>query len=154
MNERLKATVERLEALGIAYRVIDLGGPAVRTRDVLDKVDVDPEGIVKTILFKRKSDGTPFAVAVRGKDRVSYKKVRALVDSAVSPLHPDEMRGLGWEPGECCPLTVPGPLFVDPSVMELQKINTGSGDLQYGLEYAPEAITQYRESAEIVDVRA
>ena len=37
-------------------------------------------------------------VSVQGRDRISYRKLRALVKDQVSPLHPDEMRELGWEP--------------------------------------------------------
>ena len=138
MNERLQATTKQLELLGVVHRVIDLGGTAVRTRDVIAHrgLNISHDEIVKTILFKAKKQGV-FAVAVCGADRISYHKLRdVLGEKKISTLRPEQMRELGWEPGECCPLTVPGPLFVDPAVLALEKINTGSGDLHFGLEFS------------------
>jgi len=152
VNTRLSALLQLLAKKHIPHRVIDLGGSAVRTRDVLDRVDVDPEGIVKTILFKGKKTGV-FAVSVFGVDRISYAKLREILDDKVSTLRPEEMRELGWEPGECCPLNVPGQLFVDLTVFEKAKINTGSGDLRFGLEFPMSALSQIRSDIQIVDVR-
>ncbi len=152
MNQKLSSLTQLLDEKDISYRVIDLGGEAVRTRDVLDRVDVDPKGIVKTIMFKGKKTGV-FCVSVLGSDRVSYPKLRAFLDDKISTLRPEEMRELGWEPGECCPLSVPGPLFVDASVLLRDVINTGSGDLRYGLEYSVSALNELRDDITVLDVR-
>lgn len=152
MNDKLSSLVERLKQQGITYRVIDLGGKAVRTRDMLDRVDVDANAIVKTVMFKGKKTGV-FSVSVFGANRVSYPKLRALLDDKVSTLRPKEMRELGWEPGECCPLSIPGPLFVDETVFEKEIINTGSGDLRFGIEFPAAAITVLRDDVRVVDVR-
>ncbi len=153
MNEKLTSLINRLVAQKIPHRVVDLGGEAVRTRDVLDRVDVDADAIVKTIMFKGKKSGV-FSVSVFGTDRVSYPKLRAVLNDKISTLRPQEMRELGWEPGECCPLSVPGPLFIDPTVFEKEIINTGSGDLRYGLEFPSKAITQMRGDVTVVDVHS
>lgn len=154
MNEKLQALEQELSKLAIPHKIVNLGGPAVRTRDVLAQkdLDVDPEAVVKTIMFKSKKHG-PFAVSVLGKDRIDYKKLKEhFQDKKISTLRPEEMRELGWEPGECCPLNMNTPLIVDPSVFEFERINTGSGDLEYGIEFPPSAIHKLKPKAKTLDV--
>lgn len=149
MNDKIRKAIDLLESNHIKHKVVKMPKPAVRARDVMD---INPSIIVKTIMFKTKK-GNRFSVSVRSTDRISYRKVRELVKDKVSTLHPEEMLELGWEAGECCPLTVPGPLYVDPSVFELEMAHSGSGDLMYGLEYPPEAIRQLRDDVTVVDVK-
>ena len=153
MNEKLSTLINTLKENKIEHRVIKLPGPAIRTRDVIEHVDVNPDHIVKTIVFKKKKTGEAFAVAVPSKYRVSYKKIRSLVDDQVSPLSPDELRVLGWEPGECCPLSINCFLYVDPEVFAIDTVNTGSGDLYYGLEFPSKAINTLRSDFEVAEVR-
>lgn len=113
----------------------------------------EDDNVVKTIVFKKKSSEKPFAVAVLKDDRVSYKKVREIVDDAVSPLSPAELKSLGWVPGECCPLTINCELYVDELVMQLNKIHSGSGDKEYGLIYGLDALIDIRKDLHVVDAR-
>lgn len=150
-NEKLKRALELLE--GYEHRIVELPGPQVRTKDVIEQVDVKPEHIVKTIVFKKREDGNVFAVALPAAERVSYKKLRRITQGRVGTLHPDELREIGWEPGECCPLTIPGPLYVDEEVLGMPTINTGSGDLHYGLEFPSKAILEVREDVDVVEIK-
>lgn len=152
MNDKLTSLITRLKQEGVQHKLIEFNDAAVRSADVLKRSDINREDVVKTIMFKGKNTGV-FSVSVPSESRVSYAKLRALLDDSISTLSPDEMRKLGWEPGECCPLSVPDPLFIDASVLEKKVINTGSGDVMYGLTYQSDVIMQLRDDVHIVDVR-
>lgn len=139
MNRKVQETKSLLEDAGYAYEVHEGW--------------VDVGDVVKTIVFKQKATNEPFAVAVRKDDRVSYKKVRSLLGGGVSPLSPEELLELGWVVGECCPLTINCSLYVDEEVAALEEVHTGSGDAEYGLSYALEALFALRPDAQVVDAR-
>lgn len=139
MNEKIKQTMQLLDDHGFVYDTVD------------DAFEDD--NVVKTIVFKKKSSDEPFAVAVKKDDRVSYKKIRTLVDDTVSPLSPEELEELGWVPGECCPLTINCELFVDQSVLELDEVHSGSGDKNYGIIYSLDALHDIRSDMHVVDAR-
>lgn len=139
MNQKIQDTIALLDDHDFSYEVHE--GWA----DIGD--------VVKTIVFKKKSDDSPFAVAVKKDDRVSYKRIREVVDDSVSPLSPQELTELGWVPGECCPLTINCDLFVDSSVTALKRIHSGSGDVDFGLSYDLEALFELRPDAKVVEVR-
>ncbi|MFT4250156.1 MAG: YbaK/EbsC family protein [Candidatus Woesearchaeota archaeon] len=139
MNEKVQVAVSLLEKHGFSCEVLEA---------YADKGDV-----VKTVVFKKRSSSEPFAVAVKKDDRVSYKKIREIVDDAVSPLRPEELIELGWLPGECCPLTINCELFVDKTVLNLEVLHTGSGDINHGLLYNLDALIKIRKDLSVVDVR-
>ena len=138
MNEKMREAVALLEEAGFAYSVHEGWAEGV---------------VVKTIVFKKKVSGEPFAVAVRKEDRVSYKKIRSLVGSGVSPLSPEELEELGWVPGECCPLTINCSLYVDTQAVAPNEIHTGSGDTRFGLLYCTQALHAIRDDLSVVDAR-
>ena len=138
MNQKMQRAQQLLEESGFSYEVHE--GWLVGD-------------VVKTIVFKKKSSGEPFAVAVRKDDRVSYKKMRVLVDDLVSPLSPQELLELGWVRGECCPLTINCELFVDEQALQADKIHTGSGDARFGLLYKTQALLSVRPDLHVVDAR-
>jgi prolyl-tRNA editing enzyme YbaK/EbsC (Cys-tRNA(Pro) deacylase) len=92
------------------------------------------ENVCKTIMFKRR-DGGFVAVLVPLAYRVSYKKLKAHYGQDVSPLSPDELRTIGFEPGECAPMLMPCELIVDPSCLVFEIIHSGSGTLGKGVEW-------------------
>lgn len=139
MNEKIQQTIQLLKKHDFVYEVVD------------DSFSDD--NVVKTIVFKKKSSQQPFAVALKKDDRVSYKKIRTIVDDSVSPLSPDELNELGWVPGECCPLTINCELFVDTSVLKLEELHTGSGDKNYGLVYSLDALHEIRKDLHVVDAK-
>jgi len=81
------------------------------------------------------------ALAVRGKDRVDFKKVRGLFGPSTSLrvncelAKPEEVkRVVGVPVGAVCPILIEVPLYFDQRVMDLKHVNMGSGDLTKGLE--------------------
>jgi prolyl-tRNA editing enzyme YbaK/EbsC (Cys-tRNA(Pro) deacylase) len=124
-----------LDDLGVEYRIIRLKGRAVTTQDVIDKAEgeLNPTEICKTIIVKDR-DNAKHAVLLRGDDRIDFNKLKATLGK-VSVARSDEVvEATGVEPGAVCPLTLGIHLYVDERVMDLKRINFGSGDHMYGIE--------------------
>jgi len=114
------------------YKVIGLGREVFTVKGV-SETGVDVDCIVKTLVV-RTNDGF-VALAVRGRDRVDFKKVRRLFGSKSELAKPEEVqRVIGVPVGAVCPILVGVPLYFDRKVMNLKQVNMGSGDLTKGLE--------------------
>lgn len=85
---------------------------------------------------RRSFKNIPFVVlAVRGKDRVDFKKVRRLFGSKSELAKPEEvLKVVGVPVGAVCPILIEVPLYFDRMVMNLVHVNMGCGDLTKGLE--------------------
>ena len=119
---------------GLEYRIIELKDRAITVEDVVQysKEEINPEEICKTILVKSKN--RIYALFLRGPDRIDFKKLKMVIGKA-SITSFDEVKEIsGVEPGAVCPLLIPVPVIVDEKVMELSKLNFGSGNHRYGVE--------------------
>jgi len=128
-----------LKEKGVPYRLIRLAQEAVTVGDVVAYSDgaVKIDEICKTIILKGKKTGTLLAVLLRGEDRLDFSKARGVLGEAAEIADTGSVKKVsGVEPGAVCPLMVSVPLFVDARVLELNRINIGSGDHLYGLEIA------------------
>lgn len=127
------AKIEKyLKSLGVSWRTVDLGGKVFRVDQVID-AGVSAEEIVKTLIVKTNHGFV--ALALRGKDRVDFKKVRRLFGSKSQLAKPEEVGEIAGVPvGAVCPVAIEVPLIFDRKVMELERVNLGSGDLTKGLE--------------------
>lgn len=130
----------------LPYKVIDLGTEIFTVKGVVE-AGVDEEEIVKTLVVKlqntqRSQHKMQFvALAVRGKDRVDFKKVRKLFGLSTSLgvncelAKADEVKKVVGVPiGAVCPILLKIPIYIDRKVMDLNTVNLGSGDLKKGLE--------------------
>lgn len=125
---------EILDGAGVEYRLMELTDRAVSVDDVvrLSKGKINPDEICKTILVKSKAGFT--ALFLRGSDRVSFKKLKAVTGKARIASPEDVMEITGVEPGAVCPLLVTVPVIVDWKLLRLDRVNFGSGDHLYGIE--------------------
>ena len=120
----------------IPYKVVDLGGE-VFTVDDVKKTGVEEDEIVKTLIVRvERLNKTQFvALAVRGRDRVDFKKVRRLFGNKGELARSEEVQKIIGVPiGAVCPILLEIPLYFDRKVMSLKHVNMGSGDLTKGLE--------------------
>ena len=136
----LKQIKIHLESKRLPYQVIDLGREVFTVKGVA-QTGVDENEIVKTLIIRyqniqRSPNKMQFvALAVRGKDRVDFKKVRRLFGSKSELAKPEEVRKvIGVPVGAVCPILIGIPLYFDRKVMDLMHVNMGSGDLKKGLE--------------------
>ena len=125
-----------LEAKKIPYRIIELKARAITVDDVIEysKEDINPEEICKTILVKHKDQY--YALFLRGADKVDFKKLKAVIGKASIASRAEVLEVAGVEPGAVCPLLLDVPVLVDRRVLELERVNFGSGDHLYGVEIA------------------
>jgi prolyl-tRNA editing enzyme YbaK/EbsC (Cys-tRNA(Pro) deacylase) len=125
-----------LEAKKIPYRIIELKARAITVDDVIEysKEDINPEEICKTILVKHKDQY--YALFLRGADKVDFKKLKAVIGKASIASRAEVLEVAGVEPGAVCPLLLDVPVLVDRRVLELERVNFGSGDHLFGVEIA------------------
>lgn len=146
----LRKIEKRLKDLNLNYSFIDLGGEIFRVEDVI-KAGIDPDEVVKTLLvrsvvkptFAKASRGwaglefkTEYnALAVRGRDRLDFKKVRRIFGPKTDLAKTDEVKKVVGVPvGAVCPIEIGVPVYFDRKVLELKNVNLGSGDLTRGLD--------------------
>jgi len=125
-----------LDNHGIDYRLIELEERALSIEDVIkySKAEINVDEICKTMILKDREEGR-YAVLLMGSDRVDYGKARKALGMKVSIASFAEVKeAVGVDPGAVCPIMLDIGLFVDRKVMELERINFGSGDHMYGLE--------------------
>lgn len=141
----------------IKHKISDLGGdlPAgkagiYKVEDVI-KAGVNPDQILKTLIIRstvnpqvakasRGWEGLEFknkyfAIALRGKDRVDFKKVKRLFGGKSELAKPAEVQKVAGVPvGAVCPILLNIPVYFDRKAMDLKHVNMGSGDLTRELE--------------------
>ncbi|MEK7580820.1 MAG: YbaK/EbsC family protein [Patescibacteria group bacterium] len=124
---------KHLRLLQLDFKVIDLDQEAFTVADVVD-AGIKVDEVVKTLIV-RVGDGSFIALALRGNDRVDFKKVRKLFGSKAELAKPEDvLKVVGVPIGAVCPILVGVPVYVDKNVMDLQNVHMGSGDLMHGLE--------------------
>lgn len=122
-----------LKQLKLPYNVVDLGQEAFTVSDVV-RAGIDQDEVVKTLIV-RFGLNKFVALALRGDDRVDFKKVRRLLGSKPELARPAEVLKVTGVPiGAVCPVLVGIPLYFDKRVMDLKNVHMGSGDLMHGLE--------------------
>ena len=127
-----------LKSKKISYKIIDLGDEIYTVEGVAES-GVDEEQIVKTLIIRFEPNSSPglgqgyTALAVRGKDRVDFKKVRRIFGSKSELAKPEEvLKVCGVPVGAVCPILLDMPVYFDEKVMDLKHVNMGSGDLTKG----------------------
>ena len=135
----------------IPFRLIDLNEGAMSVADVIAFANgiINVDKICKTVIIKERKGDKLYAVLLRGADKIDLQKIKKLVGGQeVTLANKEEVKkASGVEPGAVCPLLLSVPLFVDSKVLEFEKINTGSGDHLFGLEFKVkdlEKVTPYK----------
>ncbi len=142
-------SAEILGDKGIEYRLIELEERALSIEDVIrfSKTAININEICKTMILKDREGGR-YAVLLLGSDRVDYGKAKEGIGEKVSIASFAEVKeAVGVDPGAVCPITLEIDLLVDRKVMELERINFGSGNHMYGLEI------RTRDLKRVVDFR-
>ncbi len=121
-----------LKKKNIKYKVVDLGGEVFTVHDVISS-GVKEDDVVKTLIVKTNEGFV--ALAIRGSDRVDFKKVRRLFGSKSELAKPEEVKKVAGVPvGAVCPILLDIPVYIDSEAMSLKHVNMGSGDLTKELE--------------------
>ena len=125
-----------LESKNIEYRIIELKDKAISVQDVIDfsKEEINPDEICKTILVKHKKEY--YELFLRGADKIDFKKLKSVIGKTSIASYDEVLKVTGVEPGAVCPLLLDVPVIVDHRVLDLDKLNFGSGNHLYGVEIA------------------
>lgn len=127
-----------LDSKNIPYRLIELMQEAFTVEDVQKyaKETVDTNEVCKTIILKGRKSGTCYALLLRGNDKVHFGLAKKQFGEEVKIADKEDVfRVAEVEPGAVCPFILNAPLFVDSRVLELKRMNCGSGDHLHGLEF-------------------
>src|SRR3990167_6057408 len=124
----------------IKHKISDLGGEIFKVEDVI-KAGVNPDQILKTLIIRStvkvglEFKDKYFALVLRGKDRIDFKKVRRLFGGKSDLAKPEEVKKVAGVPvGAVCPILLEVPIYIDRVAMSLKHVNMGSGDLTKELE--------------------
>lgn len=127
-----------LRERGIEYRLIKLSQNAYTVDDVVkySEGDVKPEEICKTIILRGKKTGKKIAILLRGNDRVDFSETKKVLGEEMVIANEEQVKETAnVEPGAVCPFLLHIELLVDKRVLILERINCGSGNHLYGLEF-------------------
>ena len=138
---------------GVAYRIIELRDRAISIEDVIEysKEPINPEEICKTILVKHKKQY--HALFLRGSDKIDFSKLKDLIGKASIASRAEVKEITGVDAGAVCPLLLDVPVIVDRRVLELERLNFGSGDHLYGMEIASSDLGKVLEYS-VADIAA
>jgi prolyl-tRNA editing enzyme YbaK/EbsC (Cys-tRNA(Pro) deacylase) len=122
-------------------------------RDVIEfsKEPLEEKEICKTIIVKDKC-GKFYAALLKGNDMIDFKKLDKIIGLKTKIADPREVNeATNQPPGSLCPIILKIPIFIDRQVLNLDKINFGSGNLYYGIEISVKDLVRIIESR-IVDI--
>jgi prolyl-tRNA editing enzyme YbaK/EbsC (Cys-tRNA(Pro) deacylase) len=80
------------------------------------------------------SEDSLVAFFMVGTDRVDFLKAKAATGKKLSVANPSVVRARAGEPGAVCPLTLSIPIIVDKRILDLPRVNFGSGHHLHGIE--------------------
>ena len=150
MKIPVTAAVRFLRAKGVAFEpyffeYVERGG----TRHSSEALGVEEHAVIKTLIFET-SDGDPVAVLMHGDREVSEKNLaRHLEVKSVSPASADKAgKWTGYVFGGTSPfgMRTPMPIFVEPTVFDLDRILINGGKRGFLIEIDPAVLR------EVIDV--
>jgi len=142
-----------LKKLGIAYtehvyEYVEHGGTSVSS----SALGVDEHHVVKTLIFEN-DKRAPLCVLMHGDRKVSTKELaRQIGVKRVAPCTPDDAhRHSGYQVGGCSPfgLRKPMPVYVEKSILALERIYINGGRRGYLLGMPPGDVVKAVKPVEV-----
>jgi len=137
---------QHLRRAGVAfsehvYGYVEHGGTAESAR----QLGVDEHAVVKTLVMQN-DRGEPLVVLMHGDRSVSTKNLaRAIGAKSVAPCTPEAAeRASGYQVGGTSPFATRKalPVFVEASILELEKIHINGGRRGYLIGIAPRVLVE------------
>lgn len=138
MKPRVPAAAAVLDQAGVTYRLHH--HPPVRTEADLHLTGLDIQTSAKTLAFAL-PDGRIVLAAIPGPARLRYANLARAIGvsrSALRPAAPDQLAGLGMEPGGVGPVSADPrvQLVLDSSLADSPVLYCGSGLPEISVELA------------------
>ncbi len=141
--ERLKNFLEREN---IEYNFFEFSEPTLTVEDAARQLEVEPEEIVKSVVFKDEED-TPLISVVPGNTEVDEEKLAKIHGSKVKIAKAREVEEfLDYKVGEVPPVGHDLKTFVDSKVMEFDKVIAGGGSTHTLVELFPDDIVEVTDA--------
>lgn len=140
-----------LDKNGVEAKFYEFSDPTLSVEDSARQLDVDPERIVKSLVFKDER-GDPLLAIVPGVKRVDEDKLSEAHGSRVGMAKAREVENFtGYKIGEVPPLSHEIPTFLDSEIMEHDTVIAGGGSTHTLIELDPDDIVRVAD-AEVVDI--
>lgn len=152
MNANLQILLGKLKDRKVEFRLLDEKITMISSRDVEKVFEGNPREIWKTLVVT--DENNFFAAFLCGRDRLDVKKMqKALGVENLRMAKAKELKEkLRIQPGEVCPLSIDLAMVCDSSITNFQKINFGSGDVEYGIEMQVDDILKFLKP-KVMDIR-
>ncbi len=136
----------------IEVKFYEFSEPTLSVEDSARQLDVDPERIVKSLIFRADS-GDPLLAIVSGSYRVDGGKLSEAYGSEVRMAKAREVEDFtGYKIGEVPPVGHGIKTFVDSEIMDFSSVYAGGGSTHTLIEIDPEDIVKVADAA-VVDIR-
>lgn len=159
MQPATHPTALRVAALltdaGLPAQVVEFEQSTKTSAEAAQAIGCSVAEIAKTIVFRRKDDGSAVLVVACGDNRVSEKKVKALVGATIERADADFVRAAtGYAIGGVCPVGLPAGLHVllDADLQRFARLWAAGGTPNAVFPLTPAALQQLTGS-DWADVR-
>jgi prolyl-tRNA editing enzyme YbaK/EbsC (Cys-tRNA(Pro) deacylase) len=129
-----------LTALGMPCRVVELPSSTRSAQEAADSIGCTVQQIVKSLVFKGKTSGKPVLVEASGINRVSEKKVAALLGEPIEKADADFVREhTGFVIGGVPPVGHAGEIrtFIDADLLQYTVLWAAAGTPNAVFELTP-----------------
>lgn len=146
--KRLKRFLERNE---VEYEFYEFSGSTLTVEDSAEQLGIDPERIVKSIVFKDE-DGGPLLAIVSGVNRVDEGKLSDVHGSKVGMAKAREVEEFtGYKIGEVPPVGHGLKTYVDSKIVDFDTVIAGGGSTHNLVELDPQEIVSVT-GADMADI--
>lgn len=150
-NEKVGDLKEYLGANGVEFKFHEFEGSTLTVEDSSERLGVDPERIVKSLVFMDGEDN-PLLVVVSGVDRVDEAKLSKFHGGEIRMAKAREVEDYtGYKIGEVPPVGLGLCTFLDEKVTKFDSVIAGGGSTHTLVELDPEGILRLT-NADVVKV--
>lgn len=143
---KVKRLKNFLEKENIEANFFEFSEPTLTVEDAARQLEVKPEKIVKSVVFKDKKEN-PLISVVSGNTEVDEEKLAKIHGSEVNIAKAREVEDfLGYKVGEVPPIGHDLKTFVDSKVMEFDKVIAGGGSTHTLVELSPNDIVEVTDA--------
>lgn len=159
MSESLSSSAQRVQSAlnehNLELTVVELPGSTRTAQDAADTIGCEVSQIAKSIIFRGKESDTPILVISSGDNRVSERKLKAVVDEKVEKADADfVLEQTGFDIGDIPPVGHLNDIvtYIDEDLMEHKVIWADAGTPNALFCLTPQDLLEIT-SGEIIDVK-
>jgi prolyl-tRNA editing enzyme YbaK/EbsC (Cys-tRNA(Pro) deacylase) len=159
MSESLSSSARRVQSAlnehNLELRVVELPGSTRTSQEAADTIGCEVSQIAKSIIFRGKESETPILVIASGENKVSERKLKAVVDEKVEKPDADFVQEqTGFTTGDMPPVGHLNDIvtYIDEDLMEHNVIWAAAGMPNAVFCLTPKDLLEIT-NGEIIDVK-